>query len=214
MTRHTGHLWTCAASAPGNRWLPRIDLAADLEGGGSVVFLEFAAPVDHAVAGQVAEQWRTAAGDAEFQEVRRAAQLIDAGYRESTPWWGKCDLNEAHIRRAADGRLVLIEGYYTVTPQGQLTQTTAASLPTTATGSYNPGLSTTQQSQLIAQAINQAATVGKILALQPGQSLLANGTVVGTGVSASSLLSSSSSSSILLLGAGLLVLMLVLGSEK
>lgn len=106
------------------------------------------------------------------------------------------------------------QGYYTVTPQGQLTQTTAASLPTTATGSYNPGLSTTQQSQLIAQAINQAATVGKILALQPGQSLLANGTVVGTGVSASSLLSSSSSSSILLLGAGLLVLMLVLGSEK
>ena len=25
----------------GNRWLPRIDLAADLEGGGSVVFMEF-----------------------------------------------------------------------------------------------------------------------------------------------------------------------------
>jgi hypothetical protein len=27
----------------GNRWLPRIELAADLEGGGSVVFLEFEA---------------------------------------------------------------------------------------------------------------------------------------------------------------------------
>ena len=93
----------------GNRWLPRIELAAGLEGGGSVVFLEFAAPVDHAVAGQVAEQWRTAAGDAEFAEVRRAAQMIDAGYRKSTPWWGRCDLNEAHIRRAADGRLVLID---------------------------------------------------------------------------------------------------------
>jgi hypothetical protein len=78
---------------------------AGLEGGGSVVFLEFAAPVDHTVAGQVAEQWRTAAGDAEFEEVRRAAQLIDAGYRKSTPWWGRCDLNEAHIRKAADGRL-------------------------------------------------------------------------------------------------------------
>ena len=86
-----------------------IELAAGLEGGGSVVFLEFAAPVDHAVAGQVAEQWRTAAGDAEFGEVRRAAQIIDAGYRKSTPWWGRCDLNEAHIRRAADGRLVLID---------------------------------------------------------------------------------------------------------
>ena len=84
-------------------------MAADLEGGGSVVFLEFAAPVDHPVAGQVAEQWRTAAGEAEFEEVRRAAQMIDAGYRKSTPWWGRCDLNEAHIRRAADGRLVLID---------------------------------------------------------------------------------------------------------
>lgn len=93
----------------GNRWLPRIELAADLEGGGSVVFLEFAAPVDHAVAEQVAEQWRTAAGDTELEEVRRAAQMIDAGHRKSTPWWGRCDLNEAHIRRAADGRLVLID---------------------------------------------------------------------------------------------------------
>ena len=87
----------------GNRWLPGIELAAALEGGGSVVFLEFAAPVDHAVA----EQWRTAAGDAEFEEVRRAAQMIDAGYRKSTPWWGRCDLDDAHIFRAADRPVLL-----------------------------------------------------------------------------------------------------------
>jgi hypothetical protein len=93
----------------GNRWLPRVELAAGLEGGGSVVFLEFVAPVDHAVAEQVAGQWRTGAGDAEFEEVRRAAQMIDAGYRKSTPWWDGFDLNEAHIRRAAGGRLVLID---------------------------------------------------------------------------------------------------------
>jgi hypothetical protein len=96
----------------GNRWLPRVELAADLEGGGSVVFLEFAAAVEPAVAGRVAEQWRTGTGDAddaEFEEVRRAARTIDAAYRESTPWWAGFDLNEAHIRRAADGRLVLID---------------------------------------------------------------------------------------------------------
>jgi hypothetical protein len=93
----------------GNRWLPRVELAADLEGGGSVVFLEFLASVDHAAAGQVAERWRTGSGDAEFEEVRRAAQMIDARYRESTPWWDGFDLNEAHVRRAADGRLVLID---------------------------------------------------------------------------------------------------------
>jgi hypothetical protein len=93
----------------GNRWLPKIELAAGLEGGGSVVFLEFVAPVDHPVAEQVAQQWRTGEGDAEFERVRRAAQMIDAGCRKSTPWWGGFDLNEAHIRRAADGRLVLID---------------------------------------------------------------------------------------------------------
>ena len=61
----------------GNRWLPGIELAAGLEGGGSVVFLEFVAPVDHPVHGQFAEQWQARAGDAEFEEVRRAAQMID-----------------------------------------------------------------------------------------------------------------------------------------
>lgn len=92
-----------------NRWLPRVELSADLEGGGSVVFMEFVASVDHAVAERVATQWRTGAGDAGFDEVRRAAQKIDAEYRKLTPWWDGFDLNEAHIRRASDGRLVLID---------------------------------------------------------------------------------------------------------
>ena len=93
----------------GNRWLPEVELAAGLEGGGSVVFLEFAAPVDHAVAREIAAQWRTGTGDAELGEVRRIARLIDARYRESVPWWDGFDLNEAHVRRAAGGRLVLID---------------------------------------------------------------------------------------------------------
>jgi hypothetical protein len=50
----------------GNRWLPKIELAADLEGGGSVVFLEFVAPVGHPVVKQFAEQWRARDGDTEF----------------------------------------------------------------------------------------------------------------------------------------------------
>jgi hypothetical protein len=97
----------CRACA-GNRWLPRIELAAGLEGGGSVVFLEFVVPVDHPVTGQFAEQWQARAGDAEFAEVSRAARMIDAEYRTSTPWWGRCDLDDAHIFRAAD-RPVLID---------------------------------------------------------------------------------------------------------
>jgi hypothetical protein len=95
----------------GNRWLPRVELAADLEGGGSVVFLEFVAPVEEAVAVPVTERWRTGTGDAEFEEVRRTARMIDAEYRKSTPWWDGFDMNNAHIRRAIDGRLVLIDAF-------------------------------------------------------------------------------------------------------
>jgi hypothetical protein len=39
------------------------------------------APVGHPVVKQFAEQWRARAGDPEFQELRRAAQRIDAEYR-------------------------------------------------------------------------------------------------------------------------------------
>lgn len=94
---------------PGNRWLPAIELAADLEGGGSAAFLEFAGSVDRAVAEEIAGQWRHGAGDEEFGQVRLTAQKLDARYRNSTPWWDGLDLNSAHIRRAADGRLVLID---------------------------------------------------------------------------------------------------------
>ena len=72
-----------------------------------MAFLEFVAPIGHPVAGQFAEQWRARAGDPEFQELCRAAQRIDAEYRESTPWRDRCDLDDARIFRAAD-RPVLI----------------------------------------------------------------------------------------------------------
>src|SRR6185312_7173992 len=37
LTRRSGHLWTLFGECAGNRWLPRIELTAGLEGGGSVV---------------------------------------------------------------------------------------------------------------------------------------------------------------------------------
>lgn len=94
----------------GNRWLPRIELAAALEGGGSVVFLEYVAPVGHPVDGQFAEQWRARAQDAEFVAVRQAAARIHAQYQASVPWWGRCDLDDAHVFSVA-GRPVLIDVY-------------------------------------------------------------------------------------------------------
>ena len=96
----------------GNRWLPTIELAAGLEGGGSAVFLEYLAPVNHPVVeGPLAERWRARADDPQFGEMQRAAQRIDAEYRASTPWWGRCDLDDAHLCWGTGGRPVLIDVY-------------------------------------------------------------------------------------------------------
>jgi hypothetical protein len=95
----------------GNRWLPRVELAAVLEGGGSVVFLEYVTPVGHPLSQQVAERWEARADDPEFGEVRRVAQRIDAKYRESTPWWGQCDLDPHHLYWGTDDHPVLIDVY-------------------------------------------------------------------------------------------------------
>ena len=95
----------------GNRWLPRIELAAVLEGGGSVVFLEYVTPVGHPLSQRVAERWKARADDPEFGELRRAAQRIDGEYRASTPWWGQCDLVDAHLFWGAGDHPVLIDVY-------------------------------------------------------------------------------------------------------
>lgn len=105
---YTAFVELCARCA-GNRWLPRIELARELEGGGSVTFLERLAAAEPECAAEVADQWRAGAGEADLAEVRRAAEQIDAEYRSFTCWWDGFDLNSAHVRRAADGRLVLID---------------------------------------------------------------------------------------------------------
>ena len=60
----------------GNRWLPRIELAADLEGGGSVVFLEFVAPLGRSAGarpgGPVGARTRGARTDPRGTRCRRS----------------------------------------------------------------------------------------------------------------------------------------------
>lgn len=105
---YTAFVELCARCA-GNRWLPSIELAGELEGGGSVAVLEYLSPVEPEHAALVADQWKAGQGDADLAQVRRTAQEIDAQYRSSTPWWDGLDLNSAHVRQAVDGRVVLID---------------------------------------------------------------------------------------------------------
>ncbi len=94
---------------PRNPYLPCIELAVALEGGGALTVMEFLAPVGSAVAVGVARRWRDGDGDSDFEVVRREALAVDADYRERVPWWDGIDLNEGNIRRGLDGRLAFID---------------------------------------------------------------------------------------------------------
>lgn len=92
-----------------NPYLPRIDLALALDGGGTLTVMEFLAPVSSAVAAGVARRWREGDGDPDFEVVRGEALALDVESREGVPWWDGIDLNEGNVRRALDGRLVLVD---------------------------------------------------------------------------------------------------------
>lgn len=94
---------------PRNPYLPGIDLAVALDGGGALTVMEFLAPVSSAAAAGVVRRWREGDGDPAFEVVRREALAVDAENRVRVPWWDGIDLNEGNIRRALDGRLALVD---------------------------------------------------------------------------------------------------------
>jgi hypothetical protein len=93
----------------GSRYLPRIDLTAALEGGGSLTVLEFLAPAQERAAGQLIRQWDQDDGDAELSRVKAAALAVDEEYRARVPWWDGIDLNQGNVRASVDGRLMLVD---------------------------------------------------------------------------------------------------------
>ncbi|MBG0817138.1 hypothetical protein [Planomonospora sp. ID82291] len=93
----------------GNPYLPGVAFDTPLEGGGTLAVLEFLAPLEAARAEEVARRWRDGTGDAALAEVRQAAAAIDAEFRARTPWWDGIDLNAGNLRRALDGRVVVID---------------------------------------------------------------------------------------------------------
>lgn len=92
-----------------NPYLPRINLSAALDGGGSVTVMEFLSPAPRARAAQLTDQWRQDDGDAELMALKEAALAVDAEYRIRVPWWDGVDLNEDNVRQSADGRPTLLD---------------------------------------------------------------------------------------------------------
>lgn len=105
---HVAFLELCRR-CPGNPYLPAVELAVALAGGGALTVMEFLAPVPEAVAAEVTHRWRNGEGDADFDAVRREALAVDARYRATVPWWDGIDLGLGDVGMATDGRLALLD---------------------------------------------------------------------------------------------------------
>lgn len=104
-------------------------------------------------------------------------------------------------------------GYYTITPSGTLISSAGSTAPAQSSSYGSGSAATAAQAALIQNAITQAGAVAKILALSPGESVSANGTITYRNTSLSSL--TSSSTGVLLIGgvAALVVLFAVMGRK-
>ncbi|WP_163735186.1 hypothetical protein [Phytoactinopolyspora halotolerans] len=93
----------------GNPYLPRIYLAADLDGGGSLTVLDHLAQAPQGEAAQLVHRWKHNDGGADLTTLKEAALIVNAEYAARMPWWDGLDLNESNVRLSTDGQLAFID---------------------------------------------------------------------------------------------------------
>lgn len=95
---------------PANPYLPRIELATPLSGGGHLAVLERLMPADEATVEQVLAQWKSGGGTA-LREVRAEARALDQAARRTLRWWGGIDLGD-HVLVDRGGQPKLIDLFF------------------------------------------------------------------------------------------------------
>lgn len=94
----------------GNRYVPRIELASELEGGGHLAILEFLDSPRPADVVMFLRQWEHPdEGDDDLRTLRHEVGLIDAWGSEILPGWIGIDIGERHVLLAADGNLKVLD---------------------------------------------------------------------------------------------------------
>lgn len=95
----------------GNRHIPRLDLATQLEGGGHLAVLEYLRlPPDRRVTERFLRRWEhPAEADRDLRALRREVDTIDAWGRKNLRWWIGIDMGERHVLLSADGNLKVID---------------------------------------------------------------------------------------------------------
>lgn len=95
----------------GNPYVPRIDLATRLEGGGHLAIMEYLGTPDSAVVKGFLRQWDQTE-DGQLRALRHEVETLDQWGRGHVRWWGKVDVGDRHVLRAADGNLKVIDLFF------------------------------------------------------------------------------------------------------
>ena len=95
----------------GNRYVPRVDLATPLDGGGHLAVVEYLhSPADKSVVERFLRQWEhPAEADADLRTLRHDVDAIDEWGRRNVRWWIGIDIGERHVLLSSDGNLKVID---------------------------------------------------------------------------------------------------------
>lgn len=98
----------------GNRYLPRIELATELEGGGHLAVLEYLYPADRIAVETFLRHWEhPEKADAELRALRHEVDTMNEWGRQNVRWWGpRIDLGDRHILLSTDRNPKLIDLFF------------------------------------------------------------------------------------------------------
>lgn len=95
---------------PGNPYLPRIEFASNLEGGGHVTVMEHLLPADPAATATFLHQWeRLDQADVELVRLRREVEAMNAWGKQNKRWWVGVDIGQRHVLLSTTGTPTVID---------------------------------------------------------------------------------------------------------
>jgi hypothetical protein len=94
----------------GNRYLPRLELASQLEGGGHLAVLEYLNTAPPSAVETFLWHWeRPEEADAEFRALRSEVDRIDTWGRANLRWWVGVDIGHRHVLLSTEGNPKVID---------------------------------------------------------------------------------------------------------
>ena len=111
-----GYFVDLCEGCAGNRYVPRVELATRLEGGGHLAVLEHLDVPDERVVERFLRRWEhpeEAEADADLRALRHEVDAIDSWGRQNVRWWGpRVDIGERHVLLSKDGYPKLIDLFF------------------------------------------------------------------------------------------------------